>query len=136
MYLSSFFFSNNHLIYSLRFAYIYIYIYIVFTNANIWFIVFQETKTIHWNIKGDQVSCWSDFWHTSTEIFIVLVFIVGCLQLFYPCLILSTKKYCLYFYLAICDFKLRIVKFYFFIWINIINHLQLFYYFDFWNCGF
>ena len=44
------FFSNSHLIYSLRFA----YIYIVFTNANIWFIVFQETKTIHWNIKGDQ----------------------------------------------------------------------------------
>ena len=45
------FFSNSHLIYSLRFA------YIVFINANIWFIVFQETKTIHWNIRETKFHC-------------------------------------------------------------------------------
>ena len=84
-----------------------------FTNANIWFIVFQETETIHWNIKGGQVSLLEWLLACIKEgIFIVLVFIVFHLHLLYLCLVLSTKKYCLYCYLAIWDFKPQIVRLY------------------------
>ena len=108
MYLSSFFFQR-----AIWYILSYLPIQIVFTNANIWFIVFQETETIHWNIKGGQVSLLEWLLACIKEgIFIFLVFIVFHLHLLYLCLVLSTKKYCLYCYLAIWDFKPQIVRLY------------------------